>query len=66
MNIFNYRLVRRYALLAIIIVKLAREILELLNMAFNYLSRPHHHDYTATMEIKISDKKRLVGIRTDR
>jgi hypothetical protein len=47
MNMFNYRLVQKYAKLAILFVKLAQEILKLLSMAFNYL-QPQYlcHDYT--------------------
>lgn len=36
MKKFNYRLVRERVYLAIALVKLAQEVLVLLNMAFNY------------------------------
>lgn len=38
MKKFNYRLVRERVYLAIALIKLAQEVLELLNMAFNYLT----------------------------
>jgi hypothetical protein len=39
MKKFNYRLVQERVYLAIALVKLAQEVLELLNMAFNYKTK---------------------------
>lgn len=48
MKKFNYRLVQERVLLAIAFVKLAQEILVLLNMAFNYKTNgsPYYADET--------------------
>ena len=52
MNNYNYRLVRERVYLAIAVVKLAQEIVQLLNMAFNYYTsdtkhvcQPQQHGY---------------------
>jgi len=53
MKIFNCRLVQKYAILALVLCKLAKAVLELLSMAFNYLPKPFLHDNSRPMVIKI-------------
>lgn len=44
MKKINYRLVQERVYLAIALIKLAQEILTLLNMAFNYLTNKNMHE----------------------